>query len=709
MRFLFPTLKDYKLKNLRNDIFSGIIIAFVSIPIAMGYAQISGLPAIYGLYGSILPVLVFAMISSSKQFVFGVDAAPAALVGSFLAGTGIAFESDGAAALVFLMTILTALWLLIFAILKIGNLVEYISSPVMGGFITGIAFTVILMQIPKLMGSKAVTGELFELLVYIEQALEKVNVYSLVLGLITLTILLVSKKYLPKFPMVIVVMILSAVLQAVFHLDKLGIKMLPGVSLTMPNIDLSLLQVNHVKDVVLTSLAVAAVIMAQTLLAENNNAMRNGFKIENNRELYAFSFANLVSALCGGCPLNGSVSRTALCEQYGGRSQMMSISAAVTMLFVVLFGTKYIAYLPVPVLTGIVIYALIGVLKIDLAKKLFKVNKKEFYIFMCAFFGVLIFGTIYGVVIGIILSFTNVVIRESNPARTFLGVVPGMKGFHSLDSNSNAKPIKNTIIYRFGGNLFFANIKLFQDDIENSIKDDTKCVIVDGRGIGSIDVTAAERIEIIYQSLKKRGIKLYLTEHMSELNEQMRDLGIGYIIEEGSARSTIVAALASQGMITEYLVEEHKTVKSVIPKIKDHIYSELEWAFGEEGAHEHFERYTKEIIQHLSHSDENFSVENLSKNISTWNNFGNFDEVELIENLELHLDEIAERIKKDRSLIAVDLENRKKEIIDFIQKNNPKAYEKILAHKRAVDNILKEKYPDIYTKLIEEKNKKVHE
>ncbi|MDY5911442.1 MAG: SulP family inorganic anion transporter [Inconstantimicrobium porci] len=707
MKFLFPTLKDYKLQNLRNDIFSGVIIAFVSIPIAMGYAQISGLPAIYGLYGSILPVLVFAMISSSKQFVFGVDAAPAALVGSFLATTGIPFESDGAAALVFLMTVLTALWLFIFAVLKVGNLVEYISSPVMGGFITGIAFTVILMQIPKLMGSKAVTGELFELLVYIERAFEKVNVYALVLGLVTLAVLLVSKKFLPKFPMVIVVMILSAVIQSVFHLDKLGIKMLPGVSLTIPNIDLSLLHVNHVKDVVLTSLAVAAVIMAQTLLAENNNAMRNEFKIDNNRELYAFSCANLVSALCGGCPLNGSVSRTSLCEQYGGRSQMMSVSAAATMMLVVLFGSKFIAYLPVPVLTAIVIYALIGVLKIDLAKKLFKVNKKEFYIFMCAFFGVLIFGTIYGVVIGIILSFTNVVIRESNPVRTFLGVVPGMKGFYSLDSNSNARPIKNTVIYRFGGNLFFANIKLFQEDIENSIKEDTKCVIVDGRGIGSIDVTAAERIEIIYKSLKNRGIKLYLTEHMSELNEQMRDFGIGYIIEEGSARSTIVSALASQGMITEYLLEEHK-VKPVIPKIKDHIYSELEWAFGEEGAHEHFERYTKEIIEHLSHSDDKFCVESLYKNISSWNNFGNFDEVELIENLELHIDEIAERIKKDRALIAVDLENRKKEIIDFIQQNNPKAYEKILAHKRAVDKILKEKYPDIYTKLIEEKNKKVH-
>lgn len=703
MKYLFPTLKDYKMKNLSNDIFSGIIVAFVSIPIAMGYAQISGLSPIYGLYGSILPVIVFAAITSSKQFVFGVDAAPAALVGSFIAGTGIAFESSDAASLVFLITLLTAAWLMLFAILKAGNLVEYISSPVMGGFITGIASTVILMQIPKLMGSKAVTGELFELMGYIWEAIKNINFPSFIIGIITLTILLVSKKLYPKFPMIIAVMFTGGIMQGIFHLEQFGVKMLPEVTLVVPKINMTGIHVNHMNDVILTSLAVAAVIMAQTLLAENNTAMKNGFKINNNRELVAFSIGNLASALSGSCPINGSVSRASLAEQYGAKTQVMSLSAAVTMILVVLFGTKFISYLPVPVLTAIVIFALIGVLKIDLAKKLFRINKKEFYIFMGAFAGVLIFGTIYGVIIGIILSFANVVIRESNPPRVFLGVIPGRKGFFDLKDNENVKPLKNTIIYKFGGNLFFANIKIFQEDIEKSIKEDTKYVVVDGRGIGSIDVTAAERIDILYKSLKKRGIKLFLTEHMSEINKQMRELGIGYMIEEGAVRSSIVAALASQGIMVNYFASGNNG-RIVLPNLKEHLYSEMEWAFGKEGAHEHIEKYTNEILQNLENSDKQLDLKDLSGYIYSWNNLENFDEVELIENLEMHLDELAERLKTERENVAKELERKREEIAAYIKSHNPKAYEKLLIHKKAVDDMLKEKYPDIYNNLIKNDN-----
>ena len=164
MKGLAPTLKGYRKKYFIPDLISGIIVAAVSIPISMGYAQIAGLPAQYGLYGSVLPILIFALCSTSPQFIVGVDAAPAALVGSALTSMGIASGSQEAMEVVPIFTLLVALWLVLFSVIGLGKLVNYISKPVMGGFISGISFTIILMQVPKLMGHGTVTGELFELL-----------------------------------------------------------------------------------------------------------------------------------------------------------------------------------------------------------------------------------------------------------------------------------------------------------------------------------------------------------------------------------------------------------------------------------------------------------------------------------------------------------------------------------------------------------------
>lgn len=160
---LFSTLWGYRKEYLPKDIFSGIIIAAVSIPISMGYAQISGIPAVYGLYGSVFPILLFALFSTSRQFIFGVDAAPAAIVGGALSTLGIAAESEAAMDYVPAIALFAGLWLFIFFLLHADKIVDFISTPVMGGFISGIAVTIILMQIPKLMGSPAGSGELLEL------------------------------------------------------------------------------------------------------------------------------------------------------------------------------------------------------------------------------------------------------------------------------------------------------------------------------------------------------------------------------------------------------------------------------------------------------------------------------------------------------------------------------------------------------------------
>lgn len=217
---ILQTLHNYERKNVKKDILAGIIIMAVSIPISMGYAQIAGLPAVYGLYGSVFPILAFAFFSTSSQFIFGVDAAPAALIGAALLNLNIESGSKEALSVVPQLTFLVAVWLFAFYLMKAGKLVNYISAPVMGGFITGICTTIILMQLPKLMGGTAGTGELPELVKHIAKTLSEINVPSLILGLVSLGILLATKKIWPKVPFAVLLMVAGAVMITGFITDS---------------------------------------------------------------------------------------------------------------------------------------------------------------------------------------------------------------------------------------------------------------------------------------------------------------------------------------------------------------------------------------------------------------------------------------------------------------------------------------------------------
>lgn len=407
------------MRLIGKEIFVGIIIAAVSIPIGMGYAQVAGLPPVYGLYGSVLPILIFGLLSSSREFIFGIDAAPAALIGGVLLSLNIEYGSQEAVRIVPVLTIYVSIWLLLFFILKAGRLVNYISTPVIGGFISGIAVTIILMQIPKLMGGIAGHGELIELVEHFIESAEHINLLSLMLGICSILIIYISKIISPKFPISLVVMILGALSAVIFHVDKYGVTLLSAVNNGLPKFVLPDFGIIGFKRGLILSLPIAIVILAESLLSETNFAMKNNYKINENREILAYSLANLVSGLTGCCPANGSASRTSICNQYNTRTKLVSITACISMAGILLFGTGFIGYLPVPVLTAIVISALTSVLEINVAKRLYRINKVEFLIFLGAFSAVLVLGTIYGVLVGLILSFTAMILKSAVPPRSF--------------------------------------------------------------------------------------------------------------------------------------------------------------------------------------------------------------------------------------------------------------------------------------------------
>ena len=679
-------MPQFRSKNPGRDILSGIIVALVSIPISMGYAQIAGLPAVYGLYGSLLPILAFSLLTTSPQFVVGVDAMPAVMVGSLLAGFGIAAESDAAMQLVPLVSILTALWFLVFFLLKAGRIVKYISTPVMGGFISGVGLTIILMQLPKMFGGSAGTGELFALLPHIYQQLPSFHPLSALLGFGTFAMILLCKKWIPKVPMAVIMMLVGAGLQAIFHLDAYGVKMLSAVSPGLPHLMLpgfSYLGL-YGKDLIVESLSIAAVVMAQTLLASGSYAMKYGDKLDSNRELLAYGAMNLVSGFTGCCPINGSVSRSGIADSFGCRSQLMSLSAFGTMLLVLLVGTPLLKFLPVPILTGIVMTALWGILDFNMAKKLWKTSRNELFIFLIAFFGVLIFGTIYGVMIGVILSFFEVAISAVTPPAACMGVIPGQEGFYPLERNRDALPLQDAVIYRFSGNLFFANVDRFQADLEAAITSDTRAVIVDARGIGRIDLTAAERLLLLHENLRRQGIQFYLTEHDGSLNDQLKQLDAGDLLMEGAVRRTISLALEDTGIRPPYALADTSTVREALPSETslDQLV-EFEWLFGSD-AEDVMEQFASEGIHQILESKNALSAEDQvlehKHSTSSWHLLAPGDEERFLDHLEMHLEE---QLKTGR----------------FSEEEIARLVHRAEVHRQKIESHLAEKNPELLARV----------
>lgn len=496
----------------------------------------------------------------------------------------------------------------------------------------------------------------------------------------------------------------GAVMTYFLPVGSWGIKTLDKVETGLPKWTLPDFSVVPLKDVITVSLSVAVVILAETLLAENNFAQKNGYKIDDNQEILAFSVGNLFASLTGCCPINGSVSRTAMGEQYQGKTQLMGIVAGISMMALLLCGTGFIGYLPVPVLTAIVISALAGATEFELAARLWKVSRTECLIFAGAFMGVLFLGTINGVLIGIILSFSEMIIRTSKPARCFLGIQPGHRHFRDIEEGRQIHEVKGVVIYRFSSNLFFANVSVLQKDIENSLKADTKAVIIDASGVGSIDITAADRLVILQKSLEEKGIRFYITEHIAGLNEQMRKLGIGYLVEAGCARRTIHIALKDMGINRPYPLEGGVDNEEISGSRKraDNRVQEFVWAFGKH-TEEEIEKQIVNQIKQLKKDVGEIDVEKLMH--GAWTHMEELDQDEWLEHLEEHLKEIVNISGKDEKTLAIKLEEHRKEVYEHISEHHPELAKRFKERRHILDEHLKERRPEVYELVVRMRDK----
>lgn len=441
-------------RDLAHDLLTGVVIALLSVPLSMGYAQVAGLPAQYGLYGSLFPVLVFGILTSSPRFAFGVDAAPAALVGTLITELGVISGSAEAVAVMPAITLLTALWLLIFWALRGGRFAKYVSELVLSGCVSGIASVVILAQLPRLFGGTAISGRAPVLLRHLFLELPHFNPISFAIGAGTVIVILLFRKH-AKSSISVIMMVVGILLTILFHIDRWGVELLRPIPSGLPyitGVDFTFFE-GHIENILIHTLAIALVISAETLVSTREIGRRYEDRINNQRELLAYFFSNSVAALFSSSPVSGSISRTDRAVKREVKSQWMCISGFSTMALILLFGTPLLSFLPVPILTGVVVASLISMMDFSMAIRLWKIDRWKLFVFMAAFSAELL-GLAEGVIVGVILSFASFTVRSSSQPGIFLGCLEGKEGFYDLERTPRARPIQNAILYQFSGKLF---------------------------------------------------------------------------------------------------------------------------------------------------------------------------------------------------------------------------------------------------------------
>ncbi len=516
--------------NVLREALSGVTLLAISVPLNIGYAQIAGLPVAAGLYALIVPTVVYALLVSSRQVVASPDAAAAALVFSSLTGLGIAgadFPTMAAA-----QAIICGLALLIASWLKLGFLANFLSKPILVGFVAGLALEVLLSQIAKMLGIRLESGgEFFENIAALVTRLGEASALSAVMAFAALALLLAGRRFAPKIPAALVVLIVATVVTVAFGLDERGVAVLGSVPAGPSQFDLPSL--SQWMAIVPSALALALITMAEGVLVSRSYADRHGYRVDADRDLAAFGAANVAAGLSLSFAVGSSTSRTAAMDQLGSRTQLPSIVLALGSLLLLLFGTGLLEGIPSPVIGAVVAVAVIRLLGVAEMRQIARQSRYEAAIGGACVLGVLILGPIGGLLLAFVLSLVNLVRRAAHPEVGTLSI-PADPDASLTDVTEDAQPDEaGTLVVRFAAPLFFGNGATLAGYLDDATRDSDgriRTVVLDAEAITDVDVTGAAALRRAMDALAARGIGFSLSRLRPELRARLARFGL---LDEG--------------------------------------------------------------------------------------------------------------------------------------------------------------------------------
>ena len=525
------SLKGYERSDIPHDIVAGLVIAALSIPIAMGYAEIAGLTPVYGLYASIVPAIVFALVTSTRSIVVGLDSAVVAVTGGVVAGIGVAVGSEEAFALMPMLTALVALFLLIFAFTKAGKLVHYVPEPVMNGFILGISITIIMHQLPKLAGVAEL--DIMNIPAFVGAA----HLPTVALSVFALCFLFFINRYAPKLPGSLIVLAFGMLFSVAFGLEDMGVVVLGDMPAGFPSLVFPHITGYGVFVMVGGAFSIAITISIESLLTLNTFCLQEGERPHGDRELASLAMSNAASSLIGCPPCSASMSRTAAAKSSGGVSQIASVVGALTVAAFVLVLAPYLRHLPQPILASIVTFAMVQVVDFGAIRRYAKNMRIELVVLLLVACAVVLFGAIVGVALGVVASLLTQLYRSRTTRNQGL---LGFKGGH--DESDYTVPDSMLVRYLVGF-LSFSNIDRELEAIREDIHDGIDTVVLEISGVTSIDATATEALRRFINSLRDQGVLVRIVRSLALANDHYTRYELRRIMKRVHAYPTVRSAI----------------------------------------------------------------------------------------------------------------------------------------------------------------------
>lgn len=529
---LLPSLqlqRKYSPAHFLKDVFAGVVLTTVLVPIGMGYAEASGLPATSGLYATIAALIVYAVLGPSGILILGPDSALVAIIAATILPLA-ARGSFHAIELACILALVSGTFCLIASFIRLGFVTDLISKPIRYGYLNAIALTVIMGQLPKIFGFQAngfnVMQESSRLYAGIME--NQTNWISLSIGLFSMLLIWVCKKYAPKIPGILIAVLLATFAVIYFELDQ-KLSLLGSLPAGIPALHFPLISYSEITPLIGSSLAIALLSCADMSVVSRTFCHRGKYKVDENRELFALGVANIASALFQGCSVTASATRTPVAEIAGGRTQITGLTAAFCILILLVGAPDFLRYTPSCVLAAIVISATFSLIEWKGIKRLFKSRPVELLSTTACFLGVVLFGVVQGIFLAIGLSLLLFIWRAWRPYSAVLGRVDNLKGYHDITRHPEAKRIPGLVLFRWDAPLFFANARIFCDQIMQAIElspTTVHRVVVEAEPVTDVDATAADSLMELENDLSQRGIELCFAQVKGPVKDALKRYGL---------------------------------------------------------------------------------------------------------------------------------------------------------------------------------------
>jgi high affinity sulfate transporter 1 len=540
-------LDHYQAEWLPRDLMAGLVLTAMLVPVGIAYATASGVPGIYGLYATIVPLLAYALFGPSRILVLGPDSSLAAVILAVVLPLS-GGDPMRAVAIASLMAVVSGVVCLAIGLMRLGFITELLSKPIRYGYMNGIALTVLISQLPKLFDiSIDGAGPLRNLMQTVNAVLGgEANWTAFAVGAGTLVAILLLKPF-EKIPGLLIAVVAATVAVGVLGLDEAAaVKVLGALPEGLPSFAVPWVDPASLGQIIIGGCAVAMVAFADTSVLSRTYAAKTRVPVDPNQEMIGLGAANLAAGLFQGFPISSSSSRTPVAEAAGSKSQLTGVVGAIAVALLLVFAPNLLEYLPSSALAAVVIAAAIGLFEFKDLRRVFRIQQWEFWLSVVCFVGVAVFGVIPGIGIAVLLAVIEFLWDGWRPHHAVLGRADGIRGYHDVTRYPDARRVPGLVLFRWDAPLFFANAELFQQRVLDAVAQsptEARRVVVAAEPVTSIDVTSADVLAELERRLRALNIELQFAEMKDPVKDKLKRFELFDRFGAGSFHPTVGAAV----------------------------------------------------------------------------------------------------------------------------------------------------------------------